>query len=261
MQLDITGDFHMHTTYSDGTASVEAMCLAAIERGLRSIAITDHMPLPFATRYALERPELERYRDDVAAAKRAFQGQLAIKTGLEIEYISAYSDWIREIATLGWDHLLVSVHHLPGAADGLHLVNGREEEFEPLHAEFQQNPAALCQRYYQTLQEAVETGLFHCVGHLDVIKKFNPKFGHIDESSNRYRQLLHDTLDCMAQHGTMLEINTAGYSHPPHEQYPSDWIIAAAAQRKIPIIFGSDSHGPQTIGKHFAAIRQRFESL
>ncbi|MEJ7797255.1 MAG: DNA polymerase/3'-5' exonuclease PolX [Solirubrobacteraceae bacterium] len=39
---DIRGDLHMHTTASDGHASIEAMALAARERGYEYIAITDH---------------------------------------------------------------------------------------------------------------------------------------------------------------------------------------------------------------------------
>jgi DNA polymerase (family 10) len=39
---DIRGDLHMHTTASDGSASIEEMVAAARHRGLAYIAITDH---------------------------------------------------------------------------------------------------------------------------------------------------------------------------------------------------------------------------
>jgi len=39
---DIRGDLHMHTTATDGTASIREMAEAAKERGLKYIAITDH---------------------------------------------------------------------------------------------------------------------------------------------------------------------------------------------------------------------------
>jgi DNA polymerase (family 10) len=39
---DMRGDLHMHTTASDGTASILEMATAAKERGLEYIAITDH---------------------------------------------------------------------------------------------------------------------------------------------------------------------------------------------------------------------------
>jgi len=39
---DIRGDLHMHTVYTDGSDTIEAMAQAAIDRGLEYIAITDH---------------------------------------------------------------------------------------------------------------------------------------------------------------------------------------------------------------------------
>ncbi len=39
---DIQGDLHMHTTASDGVATIEEMAVAAKARGLKYIAITDH---------------------------------------------------------------------------------------------------------------------------------------------------------------------------------------------------------------------------
>jgi DNA polymerase (family X) len=39
---DIRGDLHMHSTWTDGTVSIEEMAAAAKQRGLKYIAITDH---------------------------------------------------------------------------------------------------------------------------------------------------------------------------------------------------------------------------
>lgn len=39
---DVRGDLHLHTKYSDGTATIEEMARAARERGYDYIAITDH---------------------------------------------------------------------------------------------------------------------------------------------------------------------------------------------------------------------------
>ena len=39
---DIRGDLHMHSTWTDGQATIEQMALAAKARGLKYIAITDH---------------------------------------------------------------------------------------------------------------------------------------------------------------------------------------------------------------------------
>jgi DNA polymerase (family 10) len=41
---DIRGDLHVHTTWSDGKASVAEMAAAAVERGYEYLAICDHTP-------------------------------------------------------------------------------------------------------------------------------------------------------------------------------------------------------------------------
>lgn len=40
----IRGDYHTHTTYSDGKSSIEDNIKSAIEKGLDTVAITDHGP-------------------------------------------------------------------------------------------------------------------------------------------------------------------------------------------------------------------------
>src|SRR5439155_13424220 len=41
---DVRGDLHVHTTWSDGKASVLEMAIAARERGYEYLAICDHTP-------------------------------------------------------------------------------------------------------------------------------------------------------------------------------------------------------------------------
>jgi DNA polymerase (family X) len=59
----IRGDLHCHTTWSDGSASVEEMALAAIECGYEYLAICDHTPavgvVPGLTADDLRRQALE----------------------------------------------------------------------------------------------------------------------------------------------------------------------------------------------------------
>lgn len=40
--MELTGDYHTHTTYSHGSGTVMDNALAAKEKGLKEIAITDH---------------------------------------------------------------------------------------------------------------------------------------------------------------------------------------------------------------------------
>jgi DNA polymerase (family X) len=67
---DIRGDLHCHTTWSDGTESVEAMALAAIERGYDYLAICDHTPAVGAVR-GLTADDLRRQALEIAEVNEA----------------------------------------------------------------------------------------------------------------------------------------------------------------------------------------------
>jgi DNA polymerase (family X) len=66
----IRGDLHCHTTWSDGTASVQEMALAAIERGYEYLAICDHTPAVGAVR-GLTADDLRRQALEIADANDA----------------------------------------------------------------------------------------------------------------------------------------------------------------------------------------------
>ncbi|HEY7693221.1 MAG TPA: PHP domain-containing protein [Gaiellaceae bacterium] len=69
-RAQIRGDLHVHTTWSDGTASVEEMALAAIERGYEYLAICDHTPAVGAVR-GLTADDLRRQAAEIADANDA----------------------------------------------------------------------------------------------------------------------------------------------------------------------------------------------
>ena len=64
---DVRGDLHMHTTWSDGRASVRAMAEAARDCGYAYIAICDHTPSVGAVR-GLSADDLRRQADEIAQA-------------------------------------------------------------------------------------------------------------------------------------------------------------------------------------------------
>jgi histidinol-phosphatase (PHP family) len=52
---------------------------------------------------------------------------------------------------------------------------------------------------------------------------------------------IEETLDCIADSGIAVEINTAGLRKTT-ELFPSPAILAGLVRRDVPITFGSDSH-------------------
>lgn len=244
-------DGHVHTLYSDGSASAEQMIYAAIDRGLTALAFTDHMPLPESRRYAMPVERLAAYRQEVGALRSAYAGRIDIRLGLEIEYLPEEDRWCRDIAAMGWERLVGSVHRLP--VDGrAYLVNGNRREFaRALEDGFAGDLRQLVEAYFAGLRRLVDCGLCQVVGHLDVVKKHLAGRPGFSEDRPWYRRVVMRTVETIAAAGLAVEINASGLFQPPQAPYPSRWIIDACRDRRIPLVFGSDAHRPERVGAGF----------
>jgi DNA polymerase (family 10) len=108
-EADIRGDVHMHTHESDGSNSILEMAEAALARGLRYIAITEHSKnLTIANgldeKRALE--HLERIRE----ADRAMEGRMRIFTGIEVDILADGAIDLDTDVLVQMDVVIASVH-------------------------------------------------------------------------------------------------------------------------------------------------------
>jgi DNA polymerase (family 10) len=101
---DIAGDLHMHTTATDGKASIQEMIEAAKARGLQFIAITDHskrvtMARGLDAKRALAQwAEIDELRKDLDPAFTVLKGiecDILEKGGMDLpDDVLAQADWV-----------------------------------------------------------------------------------------------------------------------------------------------------------------------
>jgi DNA polymerase (family X) len=82
---DIRGDLHMHTHWSDGRDSIEAMVVQCIALGYEYLAITDHSTHSAAS-HNLSHDDVERQGDEIAALRERWP-QIAILHGAEVDIL------------------------------------------------------------------------------------------------------------------------------------------------------------------------------
>ena len=82
-QADIQGDLHMHTTATDGRASIREMAEAARSRGYRYIAITDHSKALAMTNGLDEQRALAQIKE-IRKADQQVEG-IRILAGIEVD--------------------------------------------------------------------------------------------------------------------------------------------------------------------------------
>ena len=105
---DIQGDLHMHTTWSDGAATLDRMAAACLARGYRYIAITDHSPSTNVTG-GLNGPELRAQAAEIARVQEDFP-DIRILRGCEVDILPNGSLDIEDEFLAELDLVLVSVH-------------------------------------------------------------------------------------------------------------------------------------------------------
>lgn len=82
---DIVGDLHMHTTATDGKATLEQMVEAAQARGLKYIAITDHSKR-VSMAGGLDADRLRRQWEEIDAVNSKLRGFTVLK-GVEVDIL------------------------------------------------------------------------------------------------------------------------------------------------------------------------------
>jgi histidinol-phosphatase (PHP family) len=234
-------DYHMHTPlcrHASGAPSEYAA--SALAAGLNEIGFSDHSPMAQDDfdNWRMRQDQLAEYVENVRQARKDFP-TLQIKLALEVDYLPGHEEWIRDLAArYPWDYFIGSVHYVSEtwAVDNPEQLSKWKER----------DPFEVWTVYCERLTQAAESGLFEIIGHADLPKKFNIR------PKEDCAPLFSRFLDTVKKKDIAIELNTAGLRKDCREIYPSRAILELAAQKQVPITFGSDAHAPGEVGFAFA---------
>lgn len=85
--MHVFADYHTHTVYSHGTGTVEENVVAAIERGLREVAISEHASANMF--YGVSEAKLRELRKEIDRMNRVYGGRIRVLMGLEANLLAA----------------------------------------------------------------------------------------------------------------------------------------------------------------------------
>ncbi|TFG65060.1 MAG: histidinol-phosphatase HisJ family protein [Spirochaetales bacterium] len=248
-------NYHTHSRFCDGKGEPEDYVKEAISRGFKALGFSSHAPVPFPTTWIMARENLEHYVREINRLKSAYQGQIQIYLGLEIDYIpGTVFPGMSELEPCNLDYTLGSVHFVATAGDNRHLtVDSPGEEFEVLfHREFKSDAPALGSRYFSLMREMLTAHRPDILGHMDIVKLQNNRAFYFKEDDSWYLEEVLSTLDTAAQSGVFIEVNTGGWSRGKVDTtYPGLWILRECRKRNIPLVLNADAHSPTTIDAFF----------
>lgn len=234
-------DYHTHTplcNHAEGTP--DEFVRAALRAGLAEYGIADHAPMPDEPfdEWRMEYSRFPEYFAWIEQARKAAPESLTIRAGLECDWVEGIEEWTKHLAGLyPWDYLIGSVHYL-----------GEKWDFDnPLWIPRWEhvNVDEVWEDYWNTCARMAGSGLFDILGHVDLVKKF----GYVPQGGLKH--FYEPVIEAMADYGTALEINTAGWYKPCAEAYPSPEFLSLACKAGIPLLINSDAHAPGEIGRDF----------
>jgi histidinol-phosphatase (PHP family) len=269
--MSLRVDNHVHTQrsgHSAPEADIRSMRRAA-EAGNLTIGLREHAPLPEG--YCLRQ---------TAGPSREFPPvSVAVGLALDDGSLAAFLEEVRQAdVSLGFEvdilggrlaeteRLVAELRRRADAAgvtvDALncshHAMHDSPWDFTPqtllAAAQACGGPAAFIRRYFAEIREAVATGLFQGVSHIEAPLKFgagSPR-GPVGEV---WREEMARTLETLARHDVALEYNTGGlatWGRPYLSREP----LALAVRLDLKLVVGSDAHHPDLLGRGFAEAEQ-----
>lgn len=105
---DLKGDLHMHSSASDGHASIEAMARAAREHGLEYCAVTDHSRR-LTVAHGLDSERLRKQVAEIGRLNERMEG-ITILSGIEVEILEDGTLDLPDSVLATLDVVIAAVH-------------------------------------------------------------------------------------------------------------------------------------------------------
>lgn len=237
-------DMHVHSEYSfDAYDSVDAICAAAVEKGLNSIAITDHCDIDCEIAGLYEKLDKEAVRQDIMSAKEKYKGKLDIAYGIELGEPYLVPEKASEvIKQYGFDVVLCSVHNLENVPDFFFL-------------DYSCMPKALIEslleRYFVDLERSASFPGVHIITHTSYPMRYLHKYG-IDVDVMNYADSYKRLFKKIIENGLTLEYNLSGI-RKGYVPSPTNELIKLYRECGGELICcGSDAHFAKDVGADIA---------
>lgn len=246
-------DYHTHhSRCGHATGSIEDYIKAAIDRDFDIIGISDHSPHFYSEQdqlkpgITMKKSEFPGYVDEVLQLKDKYKDKIDVLLGVESDYFPNRMDFYkREYKKYPLDYIIGSVHFLGESSIFDKKVWGSLTKDEKI---------ARQNTYYQLIQQSLQSGLFHILGHIDCMKTAYRPFTDLPQD------VVDETLRLIGETEVAIEVNTSG-AHKGCGWYPTHDILERALYYGVDITFGSDAHVPERVGDEFADVQATLRDI
>lgn len=239
-------NLHTHSTYCDGTDTLEEMIQTAIRKGFSSLGFSGHSYMYFKQDISMSLEGTERYKEEVLMLKEKYKNKLDIFLGLEFEMLST------EVDLSGYDYLIGATHYFNINGEMVGYDRSAADVKKVIDTYFNGNGMKYARAYYENLKRLPEYGDFDIIGHFDLVSKHAEKENFFDVESNEYKEYALAAAEALAGKIPYFEVNTGaiarGYRTTP---YPSAFIMKELNRLGFKPLISSDCHNRENLDCHF----------
>lgn len=257
--------YHTHTNFSgfDGKNTAEEMINRAEEIGFKEIGISNHL---------IYHPNLQEkdnmfFNDiseieKVATAtvenirKAAEKSKIKVYAGFEVDFFPSVKwrkDFERIQKNIDADYFIGSTHMLRDKEEK-HIYNMYHYYYKSERHFKDEILKEYLANYWQTVTEAVKSGYFAFIAHLDVYRIFRI-FDHL-----HFGKEIDGLIDAFGEYKTPFELNTSGWTKYG-TQHPEDSFLLRLKDKNVPIVISDDAHSTSMLAQHFDRAENLLQSL
>lgn len=202
-------NLHSHTQFCDGRSTMEEIAVAARDAGFEVLGFTPHAPVGIESPCNMSWDDVDSYMAEIERLRATFP-DMVILAGMEVDYLDGERNALSpEIASLGLDYIISSVHFVPNRHGVFYDIDGSSERFRmQLEKYFDNDLDYVVRTFWKQTLDMIRIGGFDIVGHIDKIV-MNASTVRADiEDDPDYRRLAAEAVYSAAGSGLAVEINT-----------------------------------------------------
>lgn len=247
LRSDRPYNFHSHTQFCDGRATMADFAAEAARRGFSHYGFSPHSPAPITTGCNMALADVPAYLAESRRLKTLYDGQVKLLCGMEIDYFgSDFGPASSLFQNMDLDYRIGSVHFVP-SYDGTPIdIDGSAESFKAKMSQYFDNDLEYVVRtFYDHTIAMIEAGGFDILGHFDKIGHNADHFRADVENEPWYRTLLNRTIDAIVATNPVVEINTKAYASHRCRLFPSADTVRRLRSAGIRMVVSTDAHWPE----------------
>ena len=253
-------DYHIHTNFSfdaDKAATVDAMCQAAISRGLTHIAITDHLDVNYKYDYPKIHYDAKGAREAILRAKEKYKDKLYVSYGIEIGQAHQYpADTEKILEENNFEFIISSLHNIRSMPDFYFYFKNNKDV-----------PREKIDKIYDVCLDEICEGLtlfgdrVNTIGHISYMHRYLAECG-LTLDFSCHTEKIEKLFSLAIEKGVAIEVNTStfykglGFTMPTYSLMEKYYSMGGRL-----VTLGSDAHTPENVGRGIAEAIEELKKI